>query len=283
MLGKARRSASRGIMHKRALALAIVFLSMAGAAATAADVGVSVSPAGPPPPWPRTWDWNGFYGGINVGFSFGHDTDVWNFPTVAVSGTNSKNVTGPLGGIQAGWNWHIAFFLVGIEADIDGAGQRGKQTFNSPFTVGPTTGTISVPDTDKINWIGTIRGRAGFTFDRVLIFGTGGLMWAAGTEDIDATATSGGSTVPFANPTHFTHSMIGWTAGGGAELAIANNWSVKAEYLFADLGTEKKTFATPAAFTTASPPGVPAGFANVSIRRTDNIVRVGLNYKFAPF
>jgi opacity protein-like surface antigen len=68
-------------------------------------------------------------------------------------------------------------------------------------------------------------------------------------------------------------------AAGGAELAIANNWSVKAEYLFADLGTEKKTFATPAAFTAT----VPAGFANVSIRRTDNIARVGLNYKFAPF
>jgi hypothetical protein len=47
--------------------------------------------------------------------------------------------------------------------------------------------------------------------------------------------------------------MIGWTAGGGAELAIANNWSVKAEYLFADLGTEKKTFATSAAFTTTVP------------------------------
>jgi hypothetical protein len=71
MLDKARRSASRGTMHKRALAWAIVFLGMAGSGAIAADVGVSVSPAGPPPPWPRIWDWNGFYGGINVGFSFG--------------------------------------------------------------------------------------------------------------------------------------------------------------------------------------------------------------------
>jgi outer membrane immunogenic protein len=89
--------------------------------------------------------------------------------------------------------------------------------------------------------------------------------------------------VAFANPSHFTHSVLGWTAGGGSELAIADNWSVKAEYLFADLGNDKKRFATPAAFTATAPPGVPAGFGNVSTRRTDNIVRVGLNYKFAPF
>src|SRR5262249_59399207 len=123
--------------------------------------------------------------------------------------------------IQAGWNWHIGFFLAGIEADVDGAGQRGKQTFSSAFAITGPSGTVTVPASDKINWIGTVRGRAGFTFDRVLIFGTGGLIWAAGTPEFEATITSGGVTVPFANPTHFTTSMLGWTAGGGSELAIA--------------------------------------------------------------
>jgi len=68
-------------------------------------------------------------------------------------------------------------------------------------------------------------------------------------------------------------------------MAFCNNWTVRAEYLFADLGTTRRGFITQAAFAGVLPGStlIPAGSGTVSMRTTDNIVRLGLNYKFAPF
>src|SRR5881396_989746 len=78
-------------MPRFALAAAVI-LALSGTAAMAADLPVSVA-AGPPPPWPRTWDWNGFYGGINAGFSFGRARDTWNIPTLSVTGEDAEKFT----------------------------------------------------------------------------------------------------------------------------------------------------------------------------------------------
>jgi len=254
----------------------------------AADLPVSVA-AGPPPPWPRTWDWNGFYGGINAGFSFGRARDTWNIPTLSVTGEDAEKFSGPLGGIQAGWNWQYSVFLVGFEADIDFGAEKAKQaTFNSAFTT-PTTipvqGTVSVTHSGTINWFGTVRGRFGVALGPALFYGTGGLAWAAGKEHVAGTATNAGdgSTAVLIQPSSLNPIMLGWTAGGGAEVAFCNNWTVRAEYLFADLGTTRRGFITQGAFAVQGTTLIPAGSGTVSMRTTDNIVRLGLNYKFAPF
>src|SRR5947207_4951934 len=115
-------------MNLRALGAALI-LSLCGTAAIAADVAVTVAPA-PPPVWPRTWAWNGFYGGINAGWSFGNAQNAWKIiappSDFLVVGTDSERLTGPLGGIQAGWNWQISMFLAGIEADVDFGHEAGK-------------------------------------------------------------------------------------------------------------------------------------------------------------
>src|SRR5213079_1439842 len=146
-------------MMKRALAAALVCFS-AGTVAMAADLPVSA--AGIPPPWPRTWDWNGFYAGLNVGYDWGTARNVWTFnnPAFFTTGTDTDRLSGPLGGFQIGGNWHAGYFLFGLESDIDYAGQRAKQTFNAAFTAPPNlAGAISVPHTTNLNWLGTVRGR----------------------------------------------------------------------------------------------------------------------------
>jgi outer membrane immunogenic protein len=273
-------------MQTRALAAAAI-LALAGTAAIAADLPGSVA-AAPPPPWPRTWDWNGFYGGINAGYSFGNAHNTWNIPTVLVTGVDAETFNGPLGGIQAGWNWQYSAFLAGIEADLDYGAETGKQTFNSAFTVTTTrlvTGTISVPHSYTLTWISTVRGRLGLAFNRALLYGTGGFAWAADKEPLSATATVSGSTAAFVNPQGLTAIRVGWTAGGGAELAINNNWTVRAEYLYVDLGTKSRGFATqgvpdPLAPTTTL---ILPSTGTISTRTTDNIARLGINYKFTPF
>ena len=67
--------------------------------------------------------------------------------------------------------------------------------------------------------------------------------------------------------------LAGWIVGGGVEWAFAQNWTVKAEYLYADFGSVStsanvnSTFANPNLFSSS------ADFKA-------NIVRAGLNYKF---
>ncbi len=76
-------------------------------------------------------------------------------------------------------------FLAGIEADVDFGHVSGNQTFNSAFAVTtpvgasiPNSGTIAIPHSFRLEWVGTVRGRLGFVWGPVLVYGTGGFAWA---------------------------------------------------------------------------------------------------------
>jgi outer membrane immunogenic protein len=103
-----------------------------------------------------------------------------------------------------------------------------------------------------------VRGRIGFAADRVLFFGTGGGVFA----NMQTTA-SGVQT---------THNQSGWTAGLGVEVAFADNWTAKLEYIYADLGSLSVTCTT----------GQCSAFAPVNINASlnESLVRAGVNYKF---
>jgi outer membrane immunogenic protein len=129
----------------------------------------------------------------------------------------------------------------------------------------------------KLDWFGTVRGRVGYLpTDRVLLYATGGLAYGHLGSDAPGLGLGWGST------------RAGWTVGAGAEAAIDRNWSVKLEYLYMDLGNVGGANASATGVTNA--PNTPTpGFNTVtttaltsafSTRFTDNIVRVGLNYRF---
>jgi outer membrane immunogenic protein len=121
---------------------------------------------------------------------------------------------------------------------------------------------------------------------RVLLYVTGGLAYG----EVKADYTSGIFGTPLALLSTST-TRAGWTVGAGVEGAFWNNWSLKAEYLYVDLGTVSSG-ALAAATTTVITPNVPLqGFTTVtdttlaaasSLRVRDHIFRVGLNYKFEP-
>ena len=107
--------------------------------------------------------------------------------------------------------------------------------------------------------IATVCGRVGYAFDRFLAYGTfGWAMAKVKAEDFSLLSVASE-----------TQTMMGWTLGTGIEYAFLQNWSVKAEYLYVDLGS--KTFFSP----NPNLGGVPH-----SVTLNDNIIRVGLNYKF---
>jgi outer membrane immunogenic protein len=115
---------------------------------------------------------------------------------------------------------------------------------------------------DQEHLLATVRGRAGYAFDRFFVYGTGG-------------AAFGNVQANFSNEPISSATKAGWTAGAGVEFAFAPHWSAKAEYLFVDLGNGSCT--TDCAIVDANgPPLIP----NVIAKFNESIVRAGLNYKF---
>jgi outer membrane immunogenic protein len=255
------------------------------------------------------YSWTGFYVGGNVGYSWGRANNDWNFyapgtnkppdqficaPTglaFCASGSDSSKLSGAIGGLQAGYNWQMENFLVGIETDLQLSGQKGDQIFNAA-----NNATVSAPYTQKLTWLGTLRGRVGFTANRWMAYATGGLAYGRVTVDGSATtlgltpcSPTGGSTpivtCPLAGWSNgFT--KVGWTVGAGVEGAITNNWSWRVEYLHVDLGKMNTAIATlPADYLIATNSSniIAPGAGTISSRMTDEIVRVGLNYKFGNY
>jgi len=118
---------------------------------------------------------------------------------------NPTKPSGFAGGVEAGYNWQSGQWVFGSEGDIQASG--ATDTF-APWK-------FSNP------WFGTLRGRVGYALGNVMFYGTGGL--AVG----ELRATTFGLSE--------SHSTVGWTAGVGAEMGFAPNWSAKVEYLYVDL------------------------------------------------
>ena len=133
------------------------------------------------------------YAGLNLGYGWGKVTNT------------GANPSGILGGGQLGYNWQSGQFVFGAETDLQGTG--ADDTFAGYKFSNP--------------WFGTVRGRAGYAFNNILLYGTLGLAYG------DLRGDLGGAVE--------THTMAGWTGGIGAEVGLAPAWSVKGEYLYMDL------------------------------------------------
>jgi len=173
-------------------------------------------------------NWTGFYLGAMGGYAQENSDGI-------------GSLSGGFAGGTAGYNWQMGNIVLGIEADAAWA------------DVGATVGPLEA----RIRDMGTVRGRVGYAFDSVLIYGTGGYAWA----DNRITATALGVSI---SDSHF-HS--GWTAGAGVEVMFAPKWSVKAEYLY-------RSFQGETYFAGIAPPGIATGTLNL------NSVQVGVNYHF---
>jgi outer membrane immunogenic protein len=281
---------------KQLLISTIAALGLIGTPAFAADMAVKAPPAPPPAP---IYSWTGWYVGGNLGVSFGHVKTDFNAAPVTVALTNGISPTTPgfagsnleepsgfIGGGQIGYNWQFSpIWVVGLEADIQGADEKESNTLTSNFTGGggSLTGSTVIDYQTKIDWFGTVRGRAGYVFGdgAVMTYVTGGLAY--GKVDLGGTSTVSGQANVFPFPTFSTtraighsHVNTGWTVGTGTEgKLLIPGWTYKIEYLYVDLGTLDDT--DPLGIFISS---VSGGQTITHTHFTDNILRVGLNYQF---
>jgi outer membrane immunogenic protein len=167
------------------------------------------------------YNWNGVYVGANLGYHWGSVTNWGGSPS------------GITGGGQIGYNFQVhPNWVLGIEADIQGS--AANDTFAAYKFSNP--------------WFGTMRGRAGYAMNNVLIYLTGGVAYGGGRVEFPGLSET---------QTHF-----GWTFGGGVEVGLTPNWSAKAEYLYVRL--EDRSYVLT---------GVNNGFSS-------NVFRLGVNYRF---
>ena len=229
-----------------------------GGPAFPADTSRPIVAKAPPVNWAGTTpavNWTGIYLGINGGFSFG-DSD-W---TDSVTGASSGNfsTTGFVFGGTLGANYQAGSWVFGVEADGDWADSSGFGTFTATSTTSLCAGGCLT----RNSWLATVRGRAGYAFDRFLVHGTAG-------------AAFGNVQANFSNDPVTTSTATGWAGGAGVEFALGPNWSAKAEYLFVDLGNGSCT--TDCAIQNPNgPPLIPS----VAVKFNESLVRAGLNYKF---
>lgn len=165
-------------------------------------------------------DWTGPYAGLFAGYT-GGDAD-WSFP---VPGTGiSQNFGGAVGGVLVGYNQQIGSIVIGAEADI------GLTDANSSSDCPVATVECRL----DYDWMATIRAKAGVPVNRALIYAAGGAVAARGTGQ--GIRKSDGAVLTSSSSTEW-----GWTVGGGVEVAVRDNISLRGEALYFDLGTASST------------------------------------------
>ncbi len=250
------------MLHRLLLASASA-VAIAGSA-FAADLPSRAPPPVYVPPVP-IFTWTGFYLGGQVGYAWGTQRANVLLP----SGTtifNSYSAEGVIGGGHVGYNYQVNQWVLGIEGSVDGTSVSKTfipgTVFPAPF---PAAFGVTYATSSPIQ--GSIRGRLGVAWDRVLLYATGGVAFAG----VEATYTT-----PFGAATQ-SATRVGWTVGGGVEYAVTNNWSVYAEYRYSDFGSYSNN--PVAAFRD----GVTVtGNSLVNRHFTQNQVQVGFSYRFSP-
>ena len=223
--------------------------------------------------------WTGCYLGANGGWHRGSDqittaSSLNNFPpggAAFIDGITpiTYNPSGATAGAQVGCNGQLGYFVAGLEGDANWmTGTATRTLVFGANAVGINPADFLLNQT-KGSFLATARARLGVAFDRVLFYATGGAAFGA-LRAVDTLGTFGGAAISTVNS---SISRVGWTVGGGVEVAFWDNWTLKAEYLYVDLGT----FDVPIACQVIC---IDANDTTVHHKYTDNIFRVGLNYLF---
>ena len=273
-------------------------------------------------PAPPSLAWSGFYAGLNAGGAWANDgavslrsspffiapdnpgpnpsgpADYAFAATLAATGSRSASSGGFIGGGQVGYNYRLGAWggniVVGLEADIQGiASSSGSGAYATRVLVpGQNVANDGVAGAfsfrRSVDHLGTARGRIGYLISpNLLAYGTGG--FAYGGVNLSANGFQGlapaDANVVVSGPGagSLSDTRVGWTAGGGVEWLVLPNWSVKAEYLYYDLGSARANLGVTGSVLSGAgaADGLKWATATQATARFDgHIARAGVNYHF---
>jgi outer membrane immunogenic protein len=237
--------------------LALVLFSSAAAALTLGSAHASAQES-------SGSDWSGYYLGLKGGYTWSESTNIKTSASnvalcgsgcggqqagadasiEAASGNTSVSPAGAIGGGLAGYNWQRGQLVYGVEADIQLASNKDNGNSSSfvPLNGFPSNAIASTTSvSQELSFLSTLRGRFGFlpTPD-LLVYGTGGLAVGGAKTKTNISQSiegpSGGITTAYASDESTSETLYGWTLGAGVDWKFMQDYSVKAEYLYYDLG-----------------------------------------------
>jgi outer membrane immunogenic protein len=262
--------------------------------AFAADMAVKMPLKAPPPAPAPVNTWTGWYVGGNAGGAWGRfdpSTTVTfdpngyflagNVPAVNAAGQQSIKPGGFTGGFELGYNWQAGNLMYGLEGDVESFHLSGSSTSGQvvypagAYSPGPVVecGCFTINSAAHTDWLATARGRVGVAANNWLFFATGGaafttLKGSFSFADDDSTESAS-----------ISSTRVGSTVGGGVEVRLWANWSVKAEYLFVDFGRVSVNGVNLVGPACSVGPCHGQVFTH-SLDLKANIARLGLNYQF---
>lgn len=267
----------------------------------------------------ETWVWNQVFSPNAIISAFAPFPTIGGLTTPWTTSYHHAS-TGFLGGLQWGYNWQIGGVVLGLEGDWNWSSEKDTYstggTLPSVFTGGAATSAVSVGTSnlgwtseEKIDWLTTWRARLGWAHNSYIMwYLTGGVAWAKiennyllGSNPSVAGGVFGGAggnaLVGIGVATgNFNTTKVGWVLGGGVEASMwklfgwgDNNWSMKLEYLYVNLGEVDNTIGT-----TLAPINIVGAVGGVPVpavgtgtttftsnnRVYEQIIRVGINYRF---
>jgi outer membrane immunogenic protein len=181
------------------------------------------------------------------------------------SGSNSGSASSYNAGGQAGYNWQRGSFVYGFETDLSAT------DLNASMNGGLTNiscATDTAATNAKIDWYGTVRGRAGWAAGKILFYGTGGLAY--GNVDLNSSFNSAGLSLNSSTSSVRT----GWVVGGGIEYMLQPNVALTLGYQYVDLGTANLASSTAAGSFTLG--------QTASARAAFQVVTGGIIWRFSP-
>jgi outer membrane immunogenic protein len=200
------------------------------------------------------FSWTGFYIGADVGGAFG-STKLQDINTGALS-NHSIDTSGVLGGGYVGYNYQVSpNFVLGLEGDFQGTSNNASWTWVDANTLDTVTAKRN------LDWLASINGRLGVSYDRALFYAIGGAAWAGASSSLTFAGPAGAFS--FSN----SNTLQGWDVGGGIEYAFTPNWVGRVEYRYYQFDNQNIN----PVFSTFTP---------IREQTTVNTVRVGLAYLF---
>lgn len=215
-------------------------LIASGSSEEAFAADLAFKPSEPLPPVVTPFDWSGPYLGLHAGFGWGreHDNQSRLFPPSGgdngsgSGGDNDRfNLNGFVGGVHAGYNYQVNQFVFGAEGDFDYSDLKGKH--GGAYNGGASPRALEL----KSQWQASLRARAGYAFDNLLLYATGGIAFADGK--LTNSGSDAGAPIP---TTSSSKTHVGWTVGLGAEYAFTPHWVGRAEVRYSDFND--KTYRT---------------------------------------
>ena len=237
---------------KKFLIGAVALITLTGTAASAADLPARTYTKAPSMP-AAIYNWTGFYIG-------GHIGGDWRNNNNTVFGNNNNGTF--IAGVQGGADYQFAqSWVIGVEANYSFKVSNNNNNNNGFAFVAPG-GAGLVTNNSNNRGLGSVTGRAGWTWGPGLLYVKGGYGFRDNGSNIGVTVA--GVPVPFT----YNRRQDGYTVGGGLEYMFTQNWSGKLEYQYFNFG-RSQFIAGPVALVALG-----------SYRSDEHTFKAGLNYRF---